>query len=141
MEIDPENVTPNIGYRLGELANLLPDGIELHPQYKHRLNHYILEINETRDVQLKRTLEVMEYYRKLKLGILYEEDVKIEEEDTYDFKATPNKPKEKKAIKARRKKPKSLKKIVAAMDVKVKEGVAAATSKDDGKKNTKKTES
>jgi hypothetical protein len=133
-------VTPNVGYRLGELANLLPDGIELHPQYKHRLSHYILEINETRDIQLRRTLEVMEYYRKLKLGILYEEDVKIEDEDDMDAKATPDKPKERKKFKARRKKPKSLKKIVAAMDIKVREGVTAATSKDDGKKTSKKTE-
>lgn len=88
---------------------------------------------------MKRTLEVMEYYRKLKSGELFEFEEKGFEEDE-DFKEAPKKPKVKKEYK--KKKPKSLKKIVAAMDLKVKEGVLpqGAVSTGESKKNKKKTE-
>ena len=125
---------------MGEIINILPEGCELHPKYKNKLNQFVLEITETKDVQLKRTLEVMEYYRKLKTGELFEFDEKGLDED--DDTAIEKKPKVKKEVKPRRKRPRSLKKIVASMDLKIKEGVlpAGSVTTGDGKKNKKKTE-
>jgi len=48
IEIDPANVTPMRSYKVGDLANALPDGLELHPESKKNLRDNIIEIESDR---------------------------------------------------------------------------------------------
>jgi len=143
VEIDPEHLTPRVGYRLGEVGNQLPDGCELHPKYKNDLTSYVLQIKETKDYHLKKTLEVMEYYRKLKTGEYFDVDEKSFQDVEDGELPVKKKEKPKKEFKSKRKRPKSLKKMVAEMEIKVKEGVVpegSVTVSGEGKKGKKKTE-
>lgn len=85
---------------------------------------------------MRKTLEVMEYYRKLKTGEDMEEMANVSDDPAL------NPQKVKKEKKVRKTRVLSLKKRVAQMDLKLKEGVAASLmTAADKKKNTQKTES
>lgn len=141
LEVNPTTATPARGYKLGELANLLPDGIELHEKHKKELHNHVIEIGITKDIELEKELEYLEFKKKMKSGeVTYAEDEFVEE-DVFESgdEETPEEKAAKEALKAAReakkakmreeskKNPKSLKKQVAQMNFKVKEGFLAAT--------------
>jgi len=141
IEVNPTTATPAKGYKLGELANLLPDGIELHEKHKKELHNYVIELGITKDIELEKELEYLEFKKKMKSGeVTFAEDDFVEEEfDESGDEETPEEKAAKEALKAAReakkakmreeskKNPKSLKKQVAQMNFKVKEGFLAAT--------------
>jgi len=147
IEFDPKTANPAHGYRLGELANKLPDGLELHPKHKTQLHNYIVELKVTKDLELEKELEYLQFKKKLKEGeTLADEDIKID-----DFSdEEPEEKAEREAAKARReakkaerrekakKNPRSLKKQLAMMNFKVKEGLFVATDTKPQKKGGNK---
>lgn len=133
LEFNPTTATPAVGYRLGEVANTLPDGIQLHPKYNGQLHHFVLEMGLTRDLELENQLEYLEFQKKLKAGSL-NDDI-IMEEDEEDRQARENR-EAKKAMrkeKAKKSPPRNLKKMVAQMNFKIKEGLYAAKQEKDSK--------
>lgn len=136
LDFNPSTATPTIGYRLGDFANSLPDGIELHPRYKNQLHNYIVELGLTRDLELERQLEYLDFQRRMKAGDMLVDENELEEEDEEEKEARIAREARKAAVreKAKKKPPRSLKKLVAQMNFKVKEGVVGATAgKDSGK--------
>ena len=138
IDIDPRTANPTFGYRLGELANKLPDGLELHPKYKSQLNNFLVQVTATKDVELEKELRYLEFKKKLQAG----ETMDVEEMKVEDFSdEEPEEKAEREAAKARReakkaerrekakKNPRSLKKQLAMMNFKVKEGLFVATDK------------
>ena len=132
IEFNPTTATPTVGYRLGEVANTLPDGVELHSRYNNMLHQFVFKMGLTRDLELENQLEYLEFQRRLKAGELMDVDI---EEDEEERTARINK-ETKKAMRreqAKRSTPKNLKKLVAQMNFKVKEGLYAATEEKESK--------
>lgn len=146
LEFNPTTATPQRGYRLGEFINTLPDGIEPHPRYKRELNNFLVRLGETRDIVLAKEIEYRETQRKIKAGIdtEAEEIAKIKsdmEKESEDMLSDAQKAQraerrirqeEKRAIHKKRK-PKTLKKIIGQLNFTVKEGSAISV----GEKQTK----
>jgi hypothetical protein len=93
--VDPTNITPSRGYKLGDLVNIFPDGVVLHEQYKNELQRNILMVVESMESRLhalsrEEQKKIMKQY-----GFLGNEDDEEEEEfDETKIEEKKNKKKE-----------------------------------------------
>ena len=98
--MDPTNITPTRGYKLGDLINTFPDGVVIHPQYKNELHRNILLVDESMESKLQ-SLSRDEQKKIMKqYGFLGNEDDEDEEEDI-EAKMKEKEEKERKKMEAR----------------------------------------
>lgn len=79
--VDPTNITPTRGYKLGDLINTFPDGVVIHPQYKNELHRNILLVDESMESKLQSYSREEQKRIMKQYGFLGNEDDEDEEED------------------------------------------------------------
>ncbi|KRX07887.1 Ribosomal protein L25/Gln-tRNA synthetase, anti-codon-binding domain [Pseudocohnilembus persalinus] len=110
IEIDPSNLTHTRGYKIGDLQNALPPGMFLHKKYSSTLNTNIVTIGGDREKMVQQELKRQQMMDQVTKGTDLEE-----EQRQYLKSDAPKKESNKK------KKVRSLKKIVQSMQAEIKE--------------------
>lgn len=138
-----------MGYRLGDLQDQLPPGIELHKKHKIELNRHIIELASTKRIQTESDLKELEIQRRIRAGedildIVEEEEAEERRREEEALNANEEKERARMGLdpvkkempkrERRRKQVKSLKKQVQAMNVQVRDDLGLTIGTQESKK-------